>query len=163
MISSRKMTEVKTGGTQGCLSHHDMTYCLLNETKPSKYGHPADSYYSSHLREWLRIWPRDQFLLVQTEELQDPKREPQLLKTIKQHVGLSITPTKTQQGASKSSSGSKDEKKDLPTEVLTQSNCISCTGEHKSGTPINKKDYEALIESVRPDVLEYVEMIYSFY
>jgi hypothetical protein len=125
---------------RGCLAEPKATlyHCLM--TKSQLIGHPGpfnslDSLhgnYSLALQKWVDAFPRDQIHLVQYEVVTADDAQAQAeLRRLKKFLGLNPQ---------------------LPeeSEVLDSHN-VRKTKVHPDGWPMTRKEYQALIDVVRPD------------
>ena len=123
---------------EGCLAEKDLGYCLHARSQIRGLKDGTTTYYDA-LAHWFTHWPEDQIHVVQYEELIDPKTEDKVMKEVKVHIGLDP---------------------DLPKSGLTVINDrrfrIS-----PEGWKMQRKQYEKLINLVKPDVEALLDLLES--
>lgn len=132
------LIHIKDVSKEGCLLHGSLGDCLLNESQIQ--GAPSGARatnYSFPMQQWLEVWPKDQIHVIQYEELiEDARNEAELLR-VKKFVGVDLT-------------------KEL--EGLRRRNARRFKIKPK-GWPMKQTQYQELIDLVKPDVEELVDLL----
>ena len=150
-ISKYHMFSTKFG--QGCLVNSTLADCLKYDHERF-YGFPRKKYYHEALNYWVDTFPRGQLMLIQYEELIDGERQPEVLRSLKEFLGLD--PTLTGDSLSWGIDGIDDD--DAP----SSSGNVNCRHCDAPGWPLPEQLYRNLIEKVRHDTLELIYTIDRF-
>eukprot|EP00889_Picochlorum_renovo_P007134 jgi/Picre1/34164/NNA_001638.t1 len=114
---------------EGCLAEKDLGYCLHARSQIRGLHDGTNTYYDA-LSEWFKHWPAEQIHIVQYEELTNPDTEDSTIWGVKEFIGLDPN---------------------LPKAGLTVINDRRFRIQ-PDGWPMAKKQYEKVINLVKPDV-----------
>ena len=112
--------------------------------------HIHAQYYHVPLNYWVDSFPREQLMLIQYEELIDSERQPEVLRSLKEFLGLDQNLT----GDSLSWG--------MENTDAAESGNVNCRHCDAPGWPLSEKLYRNLVDKVRHDTLELVHTIDKF-
>ncbi|PSC69269.1 snurportin-1 [Micractinium conductrix] len=126
----------------GCLTRSSPAFCVMKELKSENYSEP--------LQAWLEAFPRGQLYVVQYENMTSSATSPSVLQDIKRYLG--VDPALPDQDLGMANTR----------EVHLQRKGALQEGQQAGGWRMTKKQYQGLVDHVRPDAQRVAELLGNY-